>query len=41
MSPLRSDRALRARGGWAGFVWGYALLWFLLDDRVNCSRIGY
>ena len=21
--------------GWAGFVWGYALLWFLLSDRVK------
>jgi len=21
--------------GWAGFVWGYALLWFLLNDRVK------
>jgi H+-transporting ATPase len=21
--------------GWAGFVWGYALLWFLVNDRVK------
>jgi len=21
--------------GWAGFVWGYALVWFLLNDRVK------
>ena len=21
--------------GWAGFVWGYALLWLLLNDRVK------
>jgi len=21
--------------GWAGFVWGYALLWFLLNDRMK------
>ncbi len=21
--------------GWAGFIWGYALLWFLLNDRVK------
>jgi H+-transporting ATPase len=21
--------------GWAGFAWGYALLWFLLNDRVK------
>ena len=21
--------------GWAGFVWGYALLWFLLNDRLK------
>jgi H+-transporting ATPase len=21
--------------GWAGFVWGYALLWFLVSDRVK------
>jgi H+-transporting ATPase len=21
--------------GWAGFVWGYALIWFLLSDRVK------
>ncbi len=21
--------------GWAGFVWGYALLWFLMNDRVK------
>jgi H+-transporting ATPase len=21
--------------GWTGFVWGYALLWFLLNDRVK------
>jgi H+-transporting ATPase len=21
--------------GWAGFVWGYAFLWFLLNDRVK------
>ena len=21
--------------GWAGFVWGYALLWFLINDRVK------
>jgi H+-transporting ATPase len=21
--------------GWAGFVWGYALIWFLLNDRVK------
>jgi H+-transporting ATPase len=21
--------------GWAGFVWGYALLWFLFNDRVK------
>ena len=21
--------------GWAGFVWGYALVWFLLSDRMK------
>ncbi|HKK46654.1 MAG TPA: DUF2934 domain-containing protein, partial [Balneolaceae bacterium] len=21
--------------GWAGFVWGYALLWFLINDRLK------
>jgi H+-transporting ATPase len=21
--------------GWAGFVWGYALIWFLLSDRIK------
>ncbi len=21
--------------GWAGFVWGYALVWFLLNDRIK------
>ncbi len=21
--------------GWAGFVWGYALLWFLMNDRIK------
>jgi H+-transporting ATPase len=21
--------------GWAGFVWGYALIWFLLNDRLK------
>jgi H+-transporting ATPase len=21
--------------GWAAFVWGYALIWFLLSDRVK------
>ena len=21
--------------GWAGFVWGYALVWFLLNDRLK------
>jgi H+-transporting ATPase len=21
--------------GWAGFVWGYALIWFLMTDRVK------
>jgi H+-transporting ATPase len=21
--------------GWTGFVWGYALLWFLVNDRVK------
>lgn len=21
--------------GWAGFVWGYALVWFLLNERVK------
>ncbi|MFI4938782.1 MAG: plasma-membrane proton-efflux P-type ATPase [Burkholderiales bacterium] len=21
--------------GWSGFVWGYALLWFLLNDRIK------
>lgn len=21
--------------GWAGFVWGYALIWFLVSDRVK------
>jgi H+-transporting ATPase len=21
--------------GWAGFVWGYALTWFLVNDRVK------
>lgn len=21
--------------GWAGFVWGYALVWFLVSDRVK------
>ena len=25
--------------GWALFVWGYALAWFLVNDRVNCSPI--
>ena len=27
--------------GWAGFVWGYALLWFLVNDASNCSPIGF
>jgi len=26
---------------WAGFVWVYALAWFSLNDRVNCSPIGF
>jgi hypothetical protein len=21
--------------GWAGFVWGYALIWFLVNDRIK------
>jgi H+-transporting ATPase len=21
--------------GWAGFVWGYALVWFFVNDRVK------
>lgn len=21
--------------GWAGFVWGYALVWFLVNDRLK------
>jgi len=21
--------------GWAGFVWGYALVWFLINDRIK------
>jgi H+-transporting ATPase len=21
--------------GWAGFVWGYAIVWFLITDRVK------
>jgi H+-transporting ATPase len=21
--------------GWAGFVWGYALIWFLINDRIK------
>ena len=21
--------------GWAGFIWGYALLWFLVNDRIK------
>jgi H+-transporting ATPase len=21
--------------GWAAFVWGYALVWFLVNDRVK------
>jgi len=21
--------------GWAAFVWGYALVWFLLNDRIK------
>jgi len=21
--------------GWAGFVWGYAFIWFLITDRVK------
>ena len=21
--------------GWAGFVWGYALVWFLVNDRIK------
>lgn len=21
--------------GWTGFVWGYALLWFLVNDRIK------
>ena len=21
--------------GWAAFVWGYALIWFLVNDRVK------
>ena len=24
--------------GWAAFVWGYALVWFMLNDRVNLQR---
>jgi hypothetical protein len=23
--------------GWARFVWGYALLWFLVNDRVKVA----
>jgi H+-transporting ATPase len=21
--------------GWAGFIWGYAIIWFLITDRVK------
>ena len=21
--------------GWAAFVWGYALVWFLINDRIK------
>jgi H+-transporting ATPase len=27
--------------GWAGFVWGYALLWFLLNDRLKLFAYRY
>lgn len=23
--------------GWAGFFWGYALIWFLMNDRVKLA----
>ena len=26
--------------GWAGFVWGYALIWFLVTDRVKLVAYG-
>jgi H+-transporting ATPase len=26
--------------GWAGFVWGYALIWFLINDRVKLLAYG-
>jgi hypothetical protein len=26
--------------GWAMFVWGYALLWFLVNDRVKLLAYG-
>ena len=27
--------------GWAGFVWGYALAWFLLNDRIKLLAYRY
>jgi H+-transporting ATPase len=27
--------------GWAGFVWGYALFWFLMEDRVKLATYAY
>lgn len=27
--------------GWAAFVWGYALVWFLVEDRVKLATYGW
>jgi H+-transporting ATPase len=27
--------------GWAAFVWGYALAWFLINDRVKLLAYRY
>jgi len=27
--------------GWAGFIWGYALFWFLIEDRVKLATYAY
>ena len=27
--------------GWALFVWGYALTWFLVNDRVKLLAYGF
>ena len=31
----RLSPARRLGWGWAAFVWGYALAWFLVNDRVK------